>query len=717
MAPKSSRVPKSSRLPVVLAALAVLATAVDAVRRPDGLRTASTVVAVGWLLTAAGCDRARLTAPARLAAVLTISQAAAAVWPSSAPLTLAAWTWGGLALPDGRLDHPRRRTAVALVYAVATAWTVLAWRSTAAHGPAAGITAAGVLAATAVIVAGVARRCRQAGAARRRVLQWVAAGTVTAGAADAVLLALHILVGLPAALAPWALAALVLIPVGSLLGQLPSTARLAERALLEAVTTSGLACLVVAVYLVTVVGLGRAPVGREHDVLAYSVTAALVCAALALPVRLRLNALGRSLLRLGELAPEEALSGFGARMTRALPFDELLLQLAESLRATLGPAGAEIWVGGDGLLTRTVSVPDRPQRRIRLTEHERAVVGRTRIGGAGWTAIWMADLLADPDRDPDPDREPGQDPGPDGDPLVRVAPAAHGGELLGLLLVRRPADAAPYSEADDRVLVELARQVGLALHNVRLDSALQASLQELRSRNQELRDSRLRLVTAADASRREIERNLHDGAQQHLVALSVKLALVRELVDTADGGDEDRATVTALLEELRTDVQGTVAAVRELAHGIYPPLLRNHGLGQALRSATRRSVLPCTVSVELPGRYPEAAEAAVYFCCLEALQNAGKHAGPDASVTVLVEADDGMLRFRVSDDGRGFAADGAAAGSGFVNMADRLGAIGGRLTVESRPGQGTAVGGEIPVPAAPPTSSRSSEGVRSSLWT
>ncbi|TDU02979.1 histidine kinase [Streptomyces sp. 846.5] len=713
---------KSSRLLVVLAALAVLATAVDAVRRPDGLRTASTVVAVGWLLAAAGCGRAGLAAPARLAVVLTISQAAASVWPSCAPLTLAAWTWGGLALPDGRLGHPRRRVAVGLVYAVATAWTVLAWHSTAVHGPAAGPTAAGVLAATAVIVAGVARRCRRSGAARRRVLQWVAAGTVTAGAADAVLLALHVLVGIPAALAPWALAALVLIPVGSLLGQLPGSARLAERALLEAVTTSGLACLVVAVYLVTVVGLGRAPVGRERDVLAYSVTAALVCAALALPARVRLNGLGRSVLRLGELAPEEALSGFGARMTRSVPFDELLLQLAESLRATLGPAGAEIWVGGDGLLTRTVSVPDRPQRRIRLTEHERAVVGRTRIGGAGWTGIWMAELLADPDPDPDsdPDADPDTGPGRDGEPLVRVAPAAHGGELLGLLLVRRPPDGAPYSEADDRVLVELARQVGLALHNVRLDSALQASLQELRSRNQELRDSRLRLVTAADASRREIERNLHDGAQQHLVALSVKLGLVRELVDsgdTGDGGAEDRATVAALLEELRTDVQGTVAAVRELAHGIYPPLLRNHGLGQALRSATRRSVLPCTVSVDLPGRYPEAAEAAVYFCCLEALQNAGKHAGPDASVSVLVEAGDGVLRFRVSDDGRGFASDGAATGSGFVNMADRLGAIGGRLTVESHPGQGTSVGGEIPVSAPPQTSSRSSEGVRSSLWT
>jgi signal transduction histidine kinase len=134
--------------------------------------------------------------------------------------------------------------------------------------------------------------------------------------------------------------------------------------------------------------------------------------------------------------------------------------------------------------------------------------------------------------------------------------------------------------------------------------------------------------------------------------------------------------------------------VRELAHGIYPPLLRNQGLGTALSAAARRSGGACTVTVDLPGRYPEEIEAAVYFCCLEAIQNAGKYA-PGASVSVCVSASNGMLAFEVGDDGPGFDAA-VPQGAGFVNMADRLGAVGGRLQVMSAPGKGTTVRGEVP---------------------
>jgi signal transduction histidine kinase len=257
-------------------------------------------------------------------------------------------------------------------------------------------------------------------------------------------------------------------------------------------------------------------------------------------------------------------------------------------------------------------------------------------------------------------------------------------------VVRRPREGVEFSEEDDRVLIELARQVGLALHNMRLDSALQESLEELRQRNEELQASRLRIVTAADASRRAIERDLHDGAQQHLVALSVKLGLAREILK------DDVAMAAELLEELRTDLQQANAAFRELAHGIYPPLLRNHGLGEALRSVTRRVALPYQVEVDLPERYPEEVEAAVYFCCLEAIQNAGKHAGEGASVEVRISAEDGVLRFSVADDGAGFT-PGTAQGHGFTNMTDRLGAIGGRLSVESAPGSGTTIKGEVPI--------------------
>ncbi|MBB5788158.1 histidine kinase [Jiangella mangrovi] len=204
----------------------------------------------------------------------------------------------------------------------------------------------------------------------------------------------------------------------------------------------------------------------------------------------------------------------------------------------------------------------------------------------------------------------------------------------------------------------------------------------------EVRESRARIVSAADASRREIERNLHDGAQQHLVALAVKLGLARRLAD----GD-----TAALLDELRTDVQETLTQLRELAHGIYPPLLREHGLGEALRTAAARAVRPTTVDVATARRFAPGAEAAVYFCCLEAMQNAGKHAGDGASVTVHVGETDAGVEFEVSDDGAGFDPAVAGESHGFVNMRDRLGSLGGRLTVDSGPGRGTVVRGTLPV--------------------
>jgi signal transduction histidine kinase len=298
-------------------------------------------------------------------------------------------------------------------------------------------------------------------------------------------------------------------------------------------------------------------------------------------------------------------------------------------------------------------------------------------------SVWLPDLLA----------EHAARHGPEAP--VRTVPVAHLGELLGMLVLHRPAGADPYSEDDERVLVELARQLGLALHNVDLDSALQASLEELRRRNAELQASRARIVTAADESRRTIERNLHDGAQQHLVALAVKIGLAKAMLPA------DPAAVGPLLDQLRTEAQAAIGTIRELAHGIYPPLLRERGLGEALRTAAARSPLRCAVEVDLPGRYPAELEACVYFCCLEAIQNAGKYAGDGAEILVSVEDTEGRLRFAVSDDGAGFAAD-VTEGHGFMNMRDRLGAVGGDLAVRSAPGEGTTVSGEIPAaPLAP----------------
>jgi signal transduction histidine kinase len=226
---------------------------------------------------------------------------------------------------------------------------------------------------------------------------------------------------------------------------------------------------------------------------------------------------------------------------------------------------------------------------------------------------------------------------------------------------------------------------------VRLDSALQASTEQLRRQAEELRASRARVVSAADAERRRIERDLHDGAQQHLVGLVVNLRLARELADA------DPAQAKALLESLGDHAKQAFEELRELAHGIYPPLLLDRGLAEALRAVASRAPIGARVDADGIGRYPPQVEATVYFCCAEALQNAAKHAGADAHATVDVREEQGMLRFEVADDGPGFDPRSAPRGAGLTSMSDRLGALGGRLTIAPGADRGTRVTGAIPL--------------------
>ena len=217
------------------------------------------------------------------------------------------------------------------------------------------------------------------------------------------------------------------------------------------------------------------------------------------------------------------------------------------------------------------------------------------------------------------------------------------------------------------------------------------STDELRLQVEELRASRARVVAAADAERRRIERALHDGAQQHLVALAVNLQLARQLADS------DPAAAKTLLEEIGRDVREALEGVRELAHEIYPPLLIDRGLAEALRAAASGADIPTRVEATVLDRSTPEAEATVYFCCLEALQNAARHAGAGAQATVRVWPEQGELLFEVSDDGAGFDPRAAPRGAGLINMSDRLGALGGRLTISSEPGHGTRVSGTIPL--------------------
>jgi signal transduction histidine kinase len=216
---------------------------------------------------------------------------------------------------------------------------------------------------------------------------------------------------------------------------------------------------------------------------------------------------------------------------------------------------------------------------------------------------------------------------------------------------------------------------------------LEARVEE---QTEELRASRARVVSAADAERRRIERDLHDGAQQHLIGLAVRVRLARDLA----GSEPEKAK--ELLAALGDDVQEALEELRDLARGIYPPLLQDRGLADALAAAAARVPLRTHVDADGVGRQRPDVEATVYFCCLEALQNAAKHAGDGASVEIRVREEGERLLFSVADDGAGFAAEGGRRGAGLVNMQDRVGALGGTLVVESTRGRGTTVSGSVP---------------------
>jgi signal transduction histidine kinase len=206
----------------------------------------------------------------------------------------------------------------------------------------------------------------------------------------------------------------------------------------------------------------------------------------------------------------------------------------------------------------------------------------------------------------------------------------------------------------------------------------------------DLRSSRQRLVAAQDQERRRIERNIHDGAQQQLVALAVKL----KLADTLVGKDEKRAH--AMLADLQVEANNALEDLRGLARGIYPPLLADKGLAAALESQGRKSVVPVSVETDRIGRYAQEIESAVYFSCLEALQNIAKYAGASGA-TIRLQQSNGSLHFDVTDDGVGFDPATASHGTGLQGIADRLAALGGQVTIRSAPGDGTTVAGQLPV--------------------
>jgi signal transduction histidine kinase len=257
--------------------------------------------------------------------------------------------------------------------------------------------------------------------------------------------------------------------------------------------------------------------------------------------------------------------------------------------------------------------------------------------------------------------------------------------------------------SEDPELLQAAGAVALlALENAELDSAWKESLGELA-------DSRSRLVRAGDRERRKLERDLHDGAQQRLVAASIDLSLAGEL---ADGNTDLHERIGAASVE----VEEALTELREVAHGIYPPALARWGLARSFEPLAARYHGKVTAIGADRGRFAPELEAAVYYCCLEAVQNAVKHVGRDARVSIHLYPDAGWLHLEVRDDGPGFDPGAARDGVGLQNMRDRFAAVGGSVEISSHPGQGTLVAAAAPVSrpsaASPPVSAHGGQSTR-----
>jgi signal transduction histidine kinase len=437
-----------------------------------------------------------------------------------------------------------------------------------------------------------------------------------------------------------------------------------------------LAAVVALSFAVLLLTFGRVPTDSERGLVWPALVAVGFASLLLLVTHDRLSRAIERVTSGDRPGPADLARSFSSRMSRAVPLDELVLQAAEGLRGAMHLSSAEVWILADGVLRPWRFDPEIDRSAIALGDMEPATVVQAGLSGHGWLQVWMPQMLEG--------REQSH---------VRLAPLSSAGELLGVVVVDRPIDRPTFTPAEERSVTELARQLGVALHNAKLDTALQASLDEVRRQAAEIQASRGRIVAAADEARRRIERDLHDGAQQHIVALAVRVKLAEQLLE------RNPIAARAALDEIGTAIEDALQELRDLAHGIYPPLLADKGLPAALGSAARRSTLPVTLRADGLGRFAPEAEATIYFCVLEALQNAGKYAGADARVQVEIGADDRNLTFLVRDDGPGFDVRAHGAGAGFTNMLDRLGALGGTLRVESAPGKGTRVSGTVPAVA------------------
>ena len=394
-----------------------------------------------------------------------------------------------------------------------------------------------------------------------------------------------------------------------------------------------------AIYALIVLGAGAAAGHPGNSALTFA--AAALAAVLLQPLRVRAGRLADRLVYGRRATPYEVLSEFAERVAGTYSTDQVLPAMTRMLAGATGAQRAEVWM---------------------------QVSGETRR-----EAAWPA---ARPDGQPPPEPAAPDDGGPR-DGRTREFAVEHHGERLGWLrLTSGPRE--PLTPAGERLARDVAAQAGLVLRNVALI--------------EDLRASRQRIVAAADQARRRIERDLHDGAQQQLVALRISLGLARNAVQAAP------EQAGELLEQTEQAASRALEDLRDLARGIYPPLLADLGLRAALEAQARKAAVPVTVEAPAVGRYPQPTEAALYFSVLEALQNVAKYAHASAA-RVTLSQDGPALVFTVEDDGTGFDPATTPMGTGLQGIADRLAALGGTIEITSAPGHGTRVTGRVPAAA------------------
>ncbi len=503
----------------------------------------------------------------------------------------------------------------------------------------------------------------------------IAAGVAAVVAATWTVVLAHVVARWPATMGGVAIAAavaagLVIVAVMAMrrwVRQRDTRAAVAERVLAAAVTVIATGTVFAAVVL----AVGGRPSDEATDAVRACLVAGVVTAVLLGPVARRIGRWARHAVHGREGPRRQLLEQFGRALARPTPLDETLRHLVETVRPACAADAADVWLLDGGELHLRCAIPARDAGPIAVDGTRAAAIARAGVSGGGWADSWLPELRGDP-----------------GD-HVRVAPFTAQGDLLGVLVARRRSPGDDFDDADDEGLGRVVQLVAAALRNAELDEELRDTVRQLQDRNTDLQRSRARIVTVADDERRRLERDLHDGAQSQLMGIAVKIQLAQGI---AGRGDPDLA---GLLAEIEQDLATASGQLRTLAHGIFPPLLLTGGLADALAGIASHASATVRLHHVTHARFDPQVEAAVYFCCLEAVHNAAKHAGEGATVTIDV-SDGDALTLVVRDDGVGFDPATVRRGHGFTNMADRLRALGGSLEVTSAPGRGTTVSGAVP---------------------